>query len=104
MKKMSILLASLMLAVSTSAFAASKAQAQKAIDEAVAATDEAKALGNEWRDIRWKKSKKPILSQAKDAMKKGQYNKAYRLAMEAKKQGEIAQQQAKDEKDAGPLF
>lgn len=104
MKKLSMLLAAAMLAMSSSAFAASKADAAKAIAEANAANDAAKKLGFEWRDVRWKKAKKPLLKQAEDAMKKGDYNKAVKLANEAKKHGELAQQQAKAEANAGPLF
>jgi hypothetical protein len=104
MKKLTMLLAAAMLAMSSTAFAASKAQAEKAIKEAHAANDAAKKQGFEWRDVRWKKSKKALLKQAEAALKKGNYNKAYKLAMEAKKHGELAQKQAKDQANAGPLF
>ena len=98
MKKITMLLAAATLAMSSTAFAASKADAEKAIADAKAATSAAKKVGFEWRD-----TDKKLIKKAEAAMKKGDYNTALKLAKEAKAQSELAQQQAKDQANAGPL-
>lgn len=76
----------------------------KAMAEAIAAADKAKSVGGEWRDIRWKKSKKPLILNAEKAAAKGDYAKAISLLKTAKFQGEMGYQQAMEQKNAGPRF
>ena len=99
MKKTSVLLASLMLALSTSAFAANQADAEKAIADAKSSYDAAKKTGFAWRD-----TEKSLINEAEKAMAKKDYDKAVSLATEAQKQNELAVQQSKDQAGAGPLF
>lgn len=98
MKKTSVLLASLMLAFSTSVFAASKADAEKAITDAKAAYKAADATGFAWRD-----TDKKLLKEAEKAAAAGDYSKAEKLANEAKAQSDLAVQQSKDQANAGPM-
>lgn len=91
----SIALASL-LTVSLSATAATKSDYNKAASAAKASISAAKAVNYEWRDSG------KILKAAAKAAKAGDYNKATKLANKAKRQGELAQAQAKAQAGAGP--
>ncbi len=84
--------------------AAAKSQAQSAkaaefdriYKEAVAARKKAASVGFEWRDIG------KFLKKAKAAAKKGDYDKAIKLAKKAKAQGELGYQQYLSQRNAGP--
>ena len=67
----------------------------KAVKEATAEIDKAKAAGFEWRDSR------KFLKKAAEAEKSGDHNKAMKLVAKAKKQGILAVAQAHDQKNAG---
>lgn len=68
----------------------------KAVKEATAEIDKAKAVGNEWRDSR------KILKEAAKAEKSGKHDEAMKLVAKAKKQGTLAVAQAHEQKNAGP--
>lgn len=73
------------------------AKAKAAIAAAEASLDKARSVEGEWRD-----AKKQMVKKAKAAASKGEYDKAIKLANEAKFQGDMGYQQAMDEKNAGP--
>ena len=73
------------------------AAAKAAIAAAEAALDKARSVEGEWRD-----AKKQMVKKAKAAASKGEFDKAVKLANEAKFQGEMGYKQAMDEKNAGP--
>lgn len=64
--------------------------------------NKAKKAGAEWRDIRWKKSKKSIYKKAAKAAKNGDYEKAIKLLNKAKKHAELGMAVALTQKNAGP--
>ena len=68
----------------------------KAIKEATAEIDKAKAAGHEWRDSR------KMLEKAVKAEKAGKHAEAMVLVSKAKKQGITAVAQAELQKNAGP--
>ena len=68
------------------------------------AVKKAASVGGEWRDIRWKKSKKRYLPSAIQAAEDGDYDKAMKLLAIAQFQAEAGYQQAMNQKNAGPNF
>lgn len=72
-------------------------EVEAAIKEAEAAIKKANSVGGEWRDSSGK-----ILKKAKAAAAKGDNKAALKLAKEAKFQGEMGYQQAKEQEKAGP--
>ncbi len=66
-----------------------------AVEKADASRKKAASVGGEWRDTG------KMIKQAKAAAKKGDYNKALKLANTAYRQGELGYQQAMATKDAG---
>ncbi len=81
-----------------------KAAYESELAKTQAAVEKAASVGGEWRDIRWKKSKKKYLPNAIKAAKAGQYVKALNLLDIAKFQAEAGYQQAMEQKNAGPRF
>lgn len=73
-----------------------------ALADTSAVVDMAKKQGAEWRDIRWKKSKKNLFKQAASAAKDGDYEKAIKLLNKAKQHAELGMKQAESQKNAGP--
>jgi hypothetical protein len=98
MKKLLLIVATSLLLSSGMVNAASKADAEAAINAAKASLDKADAAGFEWRDSR------KLLKKAESITKKGEYDKAVKLANQAKQQGDAAIKQAASQKNAGPLF
>ncbi len=92
--KFKILLASLLLAASTTSVQAGDDLAS-ILKEAAAENDKAKAVGFEWRDTG------KMLKKAKEEKDP---EKALKLAKKALQQAKLAQQQAEAQKDAGPRF
>lgn len=70
---------------------ADQATAEKAIADAKTANAEAKKMGHEWRDTG------KMIKQAEDALAAGDYQKAIDIADKARRQGENAQQQAREQ-------
>ncbi|WP_456412518.1 hypothetical protein [Thiolapillus sp.] len=81
-----------------------KAQYEVALKNAQAAVEKAAAVDGEWRDIRWKKSKKRYLPSAIKAAEAGDYEKALKLLEIATFQAEAGYKQAMEQKNAGPRF
>ncbi|HHB11755.1 MAG TPA: SoxXA-binding protein [Chromatiales bacterium] len=79
-----------------------KEQYEAALARTQAAVKKAASVDGEWRDIRWKKSKKKYLPKAIEAAKAGDYEKALKLLKIAEFQAEMGYKQAMAEKDAGP--
>ncbi len=79
-----------------------KDQYEAALARTQAAVKKAASVEGEWRDIRWKKSKKRYLPKAIEAAKAGDYQKALKLLSIAEFQAKMGYQQAMAEKDAGP--
>lgn len=75
---------------------AKAAEFERIYQEAVAARKKAASVGFEWRDIG------KFLKKAKAAAKKGDYDKAIKLARKAKAQGELGYQQYLSQRNAGP--
>lgn len=84
--------------------ASAQAQYEAALKNAQAAVDKAASVGGEWRDIRWKKSKKKYLPSAIAAAKAGDYKKALELLEIVQFQAEAGYKQAMAQKNAGPRF
>lgn len=95
MKKFAIVAAATLLAATTSVYAADKASAAKAINEAVQATIDAGKVKGEWRDTY------KTIGKAKEAYQKGDYEGAEKMAKKAKHQGEMGQHQAMEQAHAG---
>lgn len=83
------------LMISASAFAADKADFDKAYAAAEASVKQAAAMKNEWRDTG------KIMKAAKEAAAAGDFAKAITLAQSAEFQGQAAQAQASAETNAG---
>lgn len=81
--------------LSSPALATTQAQAKQAIADATAARKKAGSAGGEWRDVG------KMLRAAKRAAKKGDHDKAVKLANEAKFQSEAGYTQAMSQKGAG---
>ncbi len=79
-----------------------KEQYEAALARTQAAVEKAASMEGEWRDIRWKKSKKRYLPKAIEAAKAGDYEKALKLLSIAEFQAEMGYKQAMAEKNAGP--
>jgi hypothetical protein len=71
---------------------------QAAIDEAIAANENANSVGYEWRDAG------RFIKEAQAAAEAGDNDTAMALANKAKTQGDLAYQQALSQKNAGPRF
>ncbi|HEY5603730.1 MAG TPA: SoxXA-binding protein [Gammaproteobacteria bacterium] len=108
MKKIAIIVATLLVLAGCSLFAEQSEEAkvaaggaipevEAAINEAEAAIKKADSVGGEWRD-----SSSKLLKDAKAAAAKGDSKTALKLAKEAKFQGEMGYQQAKEQGKAGP--
>ena len=83
------------LMISASAFAADKADFDKAYAAAAASVKQAAAAKNEWRDTG------KIMKAAKAAADAGDFDKGVKLAQKAGFQGQAAQAQASAETDVG---
>ena len=89
-----------LLAIATAFFVAacgapqkhSEAQAQEAINAAVAANKKADEVGFEWRDAG------KLIKSAQAAAKDGNFDEAVKLANKAKGQGDLAYKQYEDNK------
>ncbi|WP_456379484.1 hypothetical protein [Thiolapillus sp.] len=81
-----------------------QAQYEVALKNAQAAVEKAASVDGEWRDIRWKKSKKQYLPSAIKAAEAGDYKKALELLEIATFQAEAGYKQAIEQKNAGPRF
>ena len=99
MKKFAYVLPLLAVLAAPSALAAGKDEASAAILEAVKMNNEARAAGFEWRD-----TYKKLLGPAKEAYRKGEYDKAQALANEASAHAKLGLQQATIAQDAAPRF
>lgn len=66
------------------------------IKQAEAAVQKSAEIGFEWRDV------SKLIGQAKMAAANGDLERAIKLAIQAKRQGELAYQQGLDQQDAGP--
>lgn len=83
------------IALSSTAFAASKTDYEQAASAAKAAQKAASAVKGEWRDTG------KLLKQAAQAAEKGDYAKATKLAKSAELQGKMGEQQAKEQTGIG---
>ena len=88
----------LSLAACQSAPTKTAKDADMAIASATSANKAVKKVGNEWRDTG------KILKSAAKAKKKGDFDKAVKLANKAKQQAVSAMAQYKEQKNAGPRF
>ncbi len=79
-----------------------KAAYEKELAHAKALVEKAASVEGEWRDIRWKKSKKKFLPSAIAAAKAGDYKKAMKLLKIVEFQAEMGYKQAMAQKNAGP--
>ncbi len=70
------------------------AKAEQAIADAEAARKKAASVGGEWRDTG------KMIKEAQDLVKTGEYDKAIKLANQARRQGELGYEQAVAEKNA----
>lgn len=95
LKKILVLCAVGSLAFGLPAFAADKASAEKAIADAEAAHEAAKAVSGEWRDSA------KMLEDAEKALADGNFDEAEKLANKAKFQFETGAEQAKAQADVG---
>jgi PBP1b-binding outer membrane lipoprotein LpoB len=84
--------------------AGKQAEYEAALKNAQVAVNKAASVGGEWRDIRWKKSKKKYLPSAVKAAKAGDYDKALKLLKIVQFQAEAGYKQAMAQKSAGPRF
>ena len=81
-----------MVAISSTTMAASQEkQAHKAVMAAMSANKAAKKVNYEWKNTA------KLIKEAEAAAKKGKFGIAKKLAMQAQKQAEVAQKQAKDQ-------
>lgn len=94
-KKILALFAAGCLIFGVPAFAADKAEADKAVADAKAASELAKAAGGEWRDTA------EILEDAEKALEAGEFDQAVQLAGKAKFQYEAAAAQAEAAQGVG---
>jgi len=99
MKKVVYALSLAALIAAPGAQAADKQEAANAILEAVKLNNEAAAAGFEWRD-----TYKKLLGPAKEAYRKGDYDKAKALADTARSHAKLGLQQAQQAANAGPRF
>jgi hypothetical protein len=76
--------------------AVTKESVSVAIKAAEDAYKRAEAVDGEWRDT------EKLIKDAKTALEKGELDKAMSAAKEAEMQGKLAEQQAKDQKNAKP--
>lgn len=98
MKKIAIMAmtAALTLAACATGPSMSEQDANNAISAAKSELNKAKNLNYAWRDTG------KMIKAAEKAAKEGEYEKAVDLANEAEKQGELAQQQSREQQDAEP--
>jgi hypothetical protein len=107
MKKLAIVVATLFIVSGCSLFegqpgeekaaAGGSPEVEAAIKEAETSIKKAESAGGEWRDTGSK-----LLKDAKAAAAKGDNKTALKLAKDAKFQGEMGYQQAKEQEKAGP--
>jgi starvation-inducible outer membrane lipoprotein len=100
MKKIAMLAAAatLMLGACATGPTMTQQDAMAAIEQAKEQNAEAAKVSYEWRDAG------KVIKKAEEAMKKGEYDTAVKLANKAKDQGILAQQQYEEQKNAGPRF
>jgi len=79
-----------------------KEQYEAKLAQTQADVKKAASVEGEWRDIRWKKSKKKYLPSAIKAAEAGDYQKALKLLEIADFQAKMGYQQAMEQKNAGP--
>ncbi len=96
--KYKVILATIMLAVSSFATTAFADDVSDAIDAAKKSQKEAKALGFEWRDMG------KMIKKAEALAKDGKKDKAIKLAKKVAAQIEPIKKQAELAKTAGPRF
>ncbi|MEJ2346712.1 MAG: hypothetical protein P8090_15135 [Gammaproteobacteria bacterium] len=99
MKKLAYVLPFVAILAAPGAFAATRHDAAQAILKAVQANDQARSVGYEWRD-----TYKKLLGPAKQAYRKGDYDKAVRLADAAGQHAELGMAQYQANLNAGPRF
>jgi len=95
LKQLLTLCAAGTLVLGTSAFAASKADAEKAMAAASAAKKEAAAAGGEWRDTG------NMMEKAEKAMEEGNFDEVVKTAGKAKFQYETGKAQMEAEATTG---
>lgn len=95
LKKILTLCATVSLVLGSAAFAADKAEAEKAIAEAKAAKGPAAEVKGEWRDTG------SMLKKAEEALGEGKYDDAVKLAGKAKFQYEAGAAQMMAEEGVG---
>ena len=95
LKKVLICCAAGVLMASTTTFAADKAAAEDAIADAKSAQEAAKAVSGEWRDTA------KMLDGAEKALASGDFDKAVKLAGDAKFQYEAGAAQMKEQQGIG---
>ena len=101
MKKLAVVFAALSMFVMVGC-ASNGSKMEEAVDyptmvkQANASIKKAKSVGSEWRDS------KKFLKKAAKAAKAGKMDKAMKLAKKAKMEGDMAYEQGKDQKNAGP--
>ncbi|MBD3670478.1 MAG: SoxXA-binding protein [Gammaproteobacteria bacterium] len=98
MKKIAILAASSLIALSACASGPSKEEVTPVIESAKAENAAAKKMGFMWRDAG------KMIKKAEAALKEGDTAQAMKLAKKAEFQGKMAQIQAKEQANAGPAF
>lgn len=98
MKLPSWMLAALLGAGVSTAWAVSEKEASEAIAAAEAATKKAASIGYEWRDTG------KIIKSAKEALAGKDFEAALKHANNAKLQGERAYEQGMGQQQAGPTF
>ncbi len=94
-KKYLVLAVAGALMMGSTAFAADKAAAEKAIADAKTAAKMADSVGGEWRDTG------KTIKKAEAAAKEGDFDKAVKLADTARYEGEIGLAQAESQKGVG---
>jgi len=100
MKKIAVLFAAaaLTLGACASGPVHNENDALSAITAAEHETNRAAKAGFEWRDTR------KLIKKAQEALKKGDYDTAVKLANKAKRQSSNALKQAELAKNAGPIY
>ena len=90
-KKTLAIIAMVAVSSTTMAAASQEKQAHKAVMAAMSANKAAKKVNYEWKNTA------KLIKEAEAAAKKGKFDIAKKLAMQAQKQAEVAQKQAKDQ-------
>lgn len=102
MKKLAVIFAALSMFVMVGCASTGSNKMEETADyptlvkQAEASIKKAKSVGSEWRDSG------KFLKKAEKAAKEGKMDKAIKLAKKAKAEGDMAYEQGKAEKNAGP--